>query len=222
MASPSNTPGGKGYVCGYEQIHESALGPLVAIRRRIWRAGRHAGRVQGEPRCSPTGGDRGGVSTECASRSASRVSTRRFGTLARHCNDRARAVTARNLGTERGARSVAGPAAVYGAGSPVGRPALDAHGRDAGAACGTPPGQRAGPCCATRVSGWWVVDRDAGVRTTAGRTLPLARRPCIGLLPMLGAPSWVAAILGFLLLDFSDYVLHRLSHRLRPSWLPHC
>ena len=44
----------------------------------------------------------------------------------------------------------------------------------------------------------------------------------IGLLPMLGLPAWLGAVVGFLLLDFSDYVLHRLSHRLRPLWLLHC
>jgi sterol desaturase/sphingolipid hydroxylase (fatty acid hydroxylase superfamily) len=44
----------------------------------------------------------------------------------------------------------------------------------------------------------------------------------VGLLHMVDIPAWLAAVVGFLLLDFSDYVFHRLSHRLRPLWLLHC
>jgi sterol desaturase/sphingolipid hydroxylase (fatty acid hydroxylase superfamily) len=43
----------------------------------------------------------------------------------------------------------------------------------------------------------------------------------VGLLYWLDAPLWLAAILSFLLLDFADYVLHRLSHSVRPLWLVH-
>jgi sterol desaturase/sphingolipid hydroxylase (fatty acid hydroxylase superfamily) len=43
----------------------------------------------------------------------------------------------------------------------------------------------------------------------------------VGLLYALDAPLWLAAPVGFLLLDFADYVLHRLSHSLRPLWLLH-
>jgi sterol desaturase/sphingolipid hydroxylase (fatty acid hydroxylase superfamily) len=43
----------------------------------------------------------------------------------------------------------------------------------------------------------------------------------LGLLPLFGAPAWLAATVGFLVADFSDYVLHRASHRFRPLWLLH-
>ncbi len=42
-----------------------------------------------------------------------------------------------------------------------------------------------------------------------------------GVLPAIGAPLWLAALLGFLLADFSDYVLHRASHQNRTLWLLH-
>ena len=43
----------------------------------------------------------------------------------------------------------------------------------------------------------------------------------LGLLRTLNAPLWLAATLGFLLADFSDYVFHRASHRFRTLWLLH-
>jgi sterol desaturase/sphingolipid hydroxylase (fatty acid hydroxylase superfamily) len=43
----------------------------------------------------------------------------------------------------------------------------------------------------------------------------------IGLLPLLDAPLWLAAVAGFLVADFSDYVLHRASHQNRTLWLLH-
>jgi sterol desaturase/sphingolipid hydroxylase (fatty acid hydroxylase superfamily) len=43
----------------------------------------------------------------------------------------------------------------------------------------------------------------------------------IGVLPAIGAPLWLAAVLGFLAADFSDYVLHRASHQNRTLWLMH-
>lgn len=43
----------------------------------------------------------------------------------------------------------------------------------------------------------------------------------LGLLRGLNAPLWLAATLGFLLADFSDYVFHRASHRFRVLWLLH-
>ena len=43
----------------------------------------------------------------------------------------------------------------------------------------------------------------------------------LGLLHRLDAPFWLAATLGFLLADFSDYVFHRASHRFRTLWLLH-
>jgi sterol desaturase/sphingolipid hydroxylase (fatty acid hydroxylase superfamily) len=43
----------------------------------------------------------------------------------------------------------------------------------------------------------------------------------LGLLRTLHAPLWVAAIVGFVLADFSDYVFHRASHRFRVLWLLH-
>ncbi len=43
----------------------------------------------------------------------------------------------------------------------------------------------------------------------------------VGLLRNLNTPTWLAAVLGFLLADFSDYVFHRASHRFRVLWLLH-
>ncbi|MEO7253994.1 MAG: sterol desaturase family protein [Casimicrobium sp.] len=43
----------------------------------------------------------------------------------------------------------------------------------------------------------------------------------LGLLRAANAPVWLAATLGFLLADFSDYVFHRASHRFRALWLLH-
>ena len=43
----------------------------------------------------------------------------------------------------------------------------------------------------------------------------------IGLLYSVGAPTWLAAVIGFLAADFADYVFHRASHRSRVLWLLH-
>ena len=43
----------------------------------------------------------------------------------------------------------------------------------------------------------------------------------VGLLYWLSLPLWLHAVLAFLLLDFFDYVFHRLSHRVRWLWLMH-
>ncbi len=58
--------------------------------------------------------------------------------------------------------------------------------------------------------------------TLLGDLFRLLAEHRIGLLYYLPAPPWLVAIAGFLLLDFSDYIFHRLSHRLRPLWLLHC
>ena len=42
-----------------------------------------------------------------------------------------------------------------------------------------------------------------------------------GLLPALNAPLWLAATLGFLAADLTDYGLHRLSHHWKSLWLLH-
>ena len=43
----------------------------------------------------------------------------------------------------------------------------------------------------------------------------------LGLLNLWSTPYWLAWVVGFLFADFSDYVLHRGSHRFRPLWLLH-
>lgn len=43
----------------------------------------------------------------------------------------------------------------------------------------------------------------------------------IGLFPLLGVPLIAQAVLGFLIVDASDYVFHRLSHQVRWLWLLH-
>lgn len=43
----------------------------------------------------------------------------------------------------------------------------------------------------------------------------------LGVLRSPSVPLWLAAVLGFVLADFSDYVFHRASHRFRPLWLLH-
>ncbi len=48
-----------------------------------------------------------------------------------------------------------------------------------------------------------------------------ARTYRLGLLNLWPTPYWLAFAVGFLLADFSDYVLHRLSHQWRPLWLLH-
>lgn len=47
-------------------------------------------------------------------------------------------------------------------------------------------------------------------------------RSRVGLLNAVDAPWAFRAVAGFLLLDFSTYVLHRLSHGTRILWLLHC
>jgi len=44
----------------------------------------------------------------------------------------------------------------------------------------------------------------------------------VGLLHATALSPWLRAIAGFLLLDFSAYVIHRLSHSVRMLWLLHC
>ena len=51
--------------------------------------------------------------------------------------------------------------------------------------------------------------------------LGVANAMNLGLLRTANAPVWLAATLGFLLADFSDYVFHRASHRFRTLWLLH-
>ncbi len=48
-----------------------------------------------------------------------------------------------------------------------------------------------------------------------------ARMHGLGLLNLWPVPYWLAFIIGFLFADFSDYVLHRASHRFRALWLLH-
>lgn len=43
----------------------------------------------------------------------------------------------------------------------------------------------------------------------------------VGVLRSLNAPLWLAAVVGFVVADFSDYVFHRASHRFRLLWLLH-
>lgn len=43
----------------------------------------------------------------------------------------------------------------------------------------------------------------------------------IGLLYQLGLAPWVAAAIAFALLDFGDYLFHRVSHQVRWLWLLH-
>lgn len=43
----------------------------------------------------------------------------------------------------------------------------------------------------------------------------------VGLLNLLALPWWLKAILGLLLLDFVEYLMHRLSHNVRWLWLLH-
>lgn len=43
----------------------------------------------------------------------------------------------------------------------------------------------------------------------------------IGLLHLIDLPVWLLAAAGVLLIDFGDYVFHRLSHRIRWLWLLH-
>ena len=42
-----------------------------------------------------------------------------------------------------------------------------------------------------------------------------------GLLPAMNAPVWIAATVGFLAADLTDYLFHRLSHRWKWLWLLH-
>lgn len=49
----------------------------------------------------------------------------------------------------------------------------------------------------------------------------VARTHGLGLLNLVVLPGWLAWVIGFLLADFSDYVLHRASHAWRPLWLLH-
>ena len=43
----------------------------------------------------------------------------------------------------------------------------------------------------------------------------------VGLFNLFGLPFWLKAILGFLILDFGDFLFHRLSHNVRWMWLLH-
>jgi sterol desaturase/sphingolipid hydroxylase (fatty acid hydroxylase superfamily) len=43
----------------------------------------------------------------------------------------------------------------------------------------------------------------------------------IGLFNLLEFPFWLKAILGFVILDFGDFLFHRLSHNVRWMWLLH-
>lgn len=43
----------------------------------------------------------------------------------------------------------------------------------------------------------------------------------VGALQWVDLPVWAAVVLGVLLIDFSDYVFHRISHNVRPLWLLH-
>lgn len=51
--------------------------------------------------------------------------------------------------------------------------------------------------------------------------LTVAAQFRLGLLGVWSAPYWLAFVIGFVSADFSDYVLHRASHRWRPLWLLH-
>lgn len=43
----------------------------------------------------------------------------------------------------------------------------------------------------------------------------------VGLLNLLEVPYWAAWVVGFLIADFSDYLVHRISHQWKPMWLLH-
>jgi sterol desaturase/sphingolipid hydroxylase (fatty acid hydroxylase superfamily) len=43
----------------------------------------------------------------------------------------------------------------------------------------------------------------------------------IGLLLLIGPPTWVLGVVGVLLMDLGDYLFHRISHRSRVLWLLH-
>lgn len=51
--------------------------------------------------------------------------------------------------------------------------------------------------------------------------LPWMEMQRIGALYFLGLPTWLTAVLGFLLYDFFDYLFHRLSHEVRWLWILH-
>lgn len=43
----------------------------------------------------------------------------------------------------------------------------------------------------------------------------------VGLLNLIAMPWWLQAVLGILMLDFAEYLAHRLSHNVRWIWLLH-
>lgn len=59
---------------------------------------------------------------------------------------------------------------------------------------------------------WWLVP---------WAKASVAVDPSRALVSLASLPGWTQAIVGFLLLDLADWVLHWLHHRVRPLWLIH-
>ena len=67
-----------------------------------------------------------------------------------------------------------------------------------------------GTLCVRLLMPWLAIDAAVWARTRE-----------FGILPMLGVPAPVAAIIAFLALDFTVYLQHRLMHRLHLLWRLH-
>lgn len=70
----------------------------------------------------------------------------------------------------------------------------------------------------------WLVNTTI-LRFTYG-ALPLlaaiwAENLGVGVFNMLPMPGWLAILLGVVVIDFFDYLLHRILHNVRPLWLLH-
>lgn len=73
-------------------------------------------------------------------------------------------------------------------------------------------------------AGLWLINASLGsamVGVSALVVAAVAAERGFGLLPMLGLPTGVAFITGFLLLDFSGYLKHRAFHALPVLWQLH-
>ena len=67
-----------------------------------------------------------------------------------------------------------------------------------------------GALCVRLLMPWLAIDAAIWARTRD-----------FGILPLLGVPAPVAAVIAFFSLDFTIYMQHRLMHRLHPLWRLH-